>query len=112
MIWCISRSGSAPPDRGADGYRLYPVPLLRGGTIDLPDTFRQIGPMMATRTAPPPAPPAPDTVSAARLHGEACWHCGAVHTAFTVIGKVSTPVPGGHRVWPVVGCPAHAEVWL
>lgn len=91
---------------------MYPLPLVCGGTIGLPATPRQIGPTMATRTAPPPAPPAPATVSAARLHGEACWHCGAVHTALTVIGQVSTPVPGGHRVWPVVGCPAHAGVGL
>lgn len=65
---------------------------------------------MATSTAAPPAPPAPETASVARLHGEACWHCGAVHTALRTIGEVSTPVPSGHRIWPVVACPEHTTL--
>jgi hypothetical protein len=46
-------------------------------------------------------------VSIARLHGEACWHCGAVHTGLQPAGSVATPVEGGYRIWPVVDCLQH-----
>jgi hypothetical protein len=52
-------------------------------------------------------PAAPADVSIARLHGEACWWCGAVQTTLRTVGEVSTPVDGGHRVWPIVACPDH-----
>lgn len=51
-------------------------------------------------------------VSIARLHGEACWHCGAVHTALEAAGTVATVVEGGHRLWPVVTCSRHRGVTL
>lgn len=46
-------------------------------------------------------------VSIARLHGEACWHCGAVNAQLEPIGEVSTVVGGGRRVWTVVACSTH-----
>lgn len=61
---------------------------------------------MAGTPTPPMA--AADT-SIVRLHGEACWHCGAVAAGLAPIGQVTTIVPGGRRVWPVVGCPQHLE---
>lgn len=39
-------------------------------------------------------------VSIARLHGAACWHCGAVTRGLTPAGEV---VLEG-RVWPIVSC--------
>ena len=53
---------------------------------------------------PPSAPP---DVSIVRLHGESCWHCGAVNAALAPIGEVSTTVDGGRRVWTVVACADH-----
>lgn len=61
---------------------------------------------MGAATPPPTA--APDGVSIARLHGEACWWCGAVNTGLRPIGEVSTAVDGGIRLWPVVACRQHA----
>ena len=53
------------------------------------------------------APPADPDTSIARLHGEACFYCGAVHTELYPAGSVSTPVPGGVRVWQIVACRKH-----
>lgn len=50
------------------------------------------------------------SISIARLHGEACWTCGAVNTRLRAIGEVATVVPGGFRIWPVVGCPEHPSL--
>ncbi|SEF49613.1 hypothetical protein SAMN05216223_101117 [Actinacidiphila yanglinensis] len=47
--------------------------------------------------------------SPARLQGEACWYCGTV-SGLAPIGEVTTPVPGGLRVLPVVGCSAHPQI--
>lgn len=64
---------------------------------------------MDATPSPPGAVPVSADVSIARLHGEACWHCGAVHTRLQPVGEVATTVPGGLRIWTVVGCPAHRE---
>ena len=48
----------------------------------------------------------PDT-SIVRLHGLACFYCGAVHTDLHPAGSVSTPIPGGVRVWEIVACRKH-----
>lgn len=57
----------------------------------------------AATHAPAPIIPVGDTISIARLHGQACLDCGAVtrHLA-----------PTGHvlfhgRLWPVVACATH-----
>lgn len=61
---------------------------------------------MAPHTTLPPL--ADESVSIARLHGEACWHCGAVNGLRTV-GEVATRVGSGVlRVWPIVACAADA----
>lgn len=57
--------------------------------------------------AVPQLPAAPPDVSIARLHGEACWHCGAVNTTLATDGAVTTTVDGGLRVWQIVTCPQH-----
>jgi hypothetical protein len=57
-------------------------------------------------------PAAPAGVSPARLHGEACWHCGAVNAALNPIGEVTTSVDGGQRIWVVVGCTEHASLGM
>jgi hypothetical protein len=41
-------------------------------------------------------------VSIVRLHGEACFHCGAVNKALCTAGHVV--VRGDTRVWQIVTC--------
>lgn len=41
-------------------------------------------------------------MSIARLHGEACFHCGAVGKTLHAAGHIT--LVGGTRVWPVVTC--------
>ncbi|MEV6332237.1 hypothetical protein [Streptomyces sp. NPDC051909] len=41
-------------------------------------------------------------VSLARLHGAACWHCGAVTRTLAPAGTVVRP--GSNRRWAVVSC--------
>lgn len=41
-------------------------------------------------------------VSIARLHGAACWHCGAVTRRLAPAGVVV--LPGQSRHWPIVSC--------
>lgn len=41
-------------------------------------------------------------VSIARLHGEACWDCGAVSTTLTPAGTIVHI--GSDQVWPIVSC--------
>ncbi|MET7715497.1 hypothetical protein [Streptomyces sp. NPDC005407] len=41
-------------------------------------------------------------VSIARLHGQACFFCGAVHKAMRAAGSVQ--LRGSGRVWPIVTC--------
>lgn len=56
-------------------------------------------------SAPTPAPAAVvDQPSFARLHGEACWHCGAVTRPLTPAGQVT--IDDGHA-WTVMACTAH-----
>lgn len=64
---------------------------------------------MVHTLAPPGAPLVEREVSAARLHGEACWHCGAVLAGLAVVGMVAVPLSSGSesRVWPVASCPPH-----
>ncbi|MFJ4990085.1 hypothetical protein ACIP9H_40595 [Streptomyces sp. NPDC088732] len=52
-------------------------------------------------------PPAPPDISIARLHGEACYTCGAALCPLTPAGAVRVRIEGGWRVWPVVACSAH-----
>lgn len=53
------------------------------------------------------APATPGAVSIVRLHGEACYTCGAVHAKLGPAGTVTTIVDGGEREWPIVACPEH-----
>lgn len=48
-------------------------------------------------------------VSIVRLHGEACFHCGAVSRPLRTAGEVV--VRGCLRIWPirVCGCKAEAD---
>jgi hypothetical protein len=46
-------------------------------------------------------------VSTARLHGRACWYCGAVARGLSVVGRVQ--LTAGARVWTVVSCGCHAK---
>ena len=41
-------------------------------------------------------------ISLARLHGRACWHCGAVTRSLAPAGTVLRP--GSTRRWQVVSC--------
>lgn len=47
-------------------------------------------------------------VSIARLHGRACWYCGAVARKLAAVGRVQ--LTAGTRVWTVVSCGCHAKV--
>jgi hypothetical protein len=42
-------------------------------------------------------------VSIARLHGEACWHCGAVTRSLTPVGEIVLADGPAHE-WPIVSC--------
>ena len=46
-------------------------------------------------------------VSIARLHGEACFHCGAVTKTLHADGHIT--LVGQDRVWPVVTCGCHSK---
>lgn len=46
-------------------------------------------------------------VSIARLHGRACWYCGAVARGMKAVGRVQRSV--GQRVWAVVSCGCHLD---
>lgn len=61
---------------------------------------------MHTALAPPDPLPVAE-VSIARLHGIACWHCGAVNASLAPLGTVTTRGADGVRTWPVVGCTSH-----
>jgi hypothetical protein len=54
-------------------------------------------------------PPVDEHTSIVRLHGEACFYCGAVHTKLYPADTVQTPVKGGVRVWQIVACAEHRE---
>lgn len=62
-----------------------------------------MGPRMPSEEVPPADP----RTSIVRLHGEACFYCGAVHTELYPAGAVRTSVPGGIRIWPIVACSKH-----
>jgi len=49
-----------------------------------------------------------ERVSIVRLHGEACFHCGAVTKTLRAAGHVV--VRGGSRVWAIVTCGCRSEV--
>lgn len=58
---------------------------------------------MGMRNALPLEPTVIDgPVSIVRLHGEACFHCGAVRKALCAAGHVV--VRGSTRVWRIVTC--------
>lgn len=44
-------------------------------------------------------------VSIARLHGQACWHCGAVTPKLTSAGTVVQR--GSNQEWTIVSCGSH-----
>jgi hypothetical protein len=44
------------------------------------------------------------SVSIARLHGRACWYCGAVSRALHPAGRAQL---GTGRVWNIVSCECH-----
>lgn len=46
-------------------------------------------------------------VSIARLHGMACFHCGAVTRALHDAGHIT--LPGQPRPWPIVTCGCEAS---
>jgi hypothetical protein len=50
------------------------------------------------------ADPALDAVSIARLHGEACWDCGAVNTTLHPDGTVTT---AAGQEWEIRRCISH-----
>lgn len=51
----------------------------------------------------PPVPTVIDSrVSIVRLHGEACFNCGAVSKTLRAAGHVT--VRGSIRAWPIVTC--------
>jgi len=56
---------------------------------------------------PAEAPPRGSEISIVRLHGEACYWCGAALGALFPAGTVETPAPGGVQVWPIVACVEH-----
>lgn len=64
-----------------------------------------------SEAAPAAGAPVGEQVSIARLHGEACYTCGAVHAQLVPAGTVTTPVDGGLREWPIVACPQHAALF-
>ena len=68
-----------------------------------------MGPDMSL-TAPPLGELCNEQVSIVRLHGEACFYCGAAHGRLHPAGSITTPVPGGTREWPVVACDQHRQV--
>ncbi|MFK0252537.1 hypothetical protein [Streptomyces sp. NPDC090445] len=49
------------------------------------------------------------SVSIARLHGEACYDCGAVLGDLIPAGEVTHPDSG--RVWPIRKCGDHVTGW-
>jgi hypothetical protein len=50
------------------------------------------------------------SVSLARLHGEACWHCGAVSTRLWSAGEVTLEIaPGKSVTWPTKACAEHLQ---
>lgn len=52
-------------------------------------------------------PKADPATSIARLHGEACYWCGAALVQLHPAGSVRTETQGGWRVWSIVACDAH-----
>jgi len=56
--------------------------------------------MSDTSTTPPVRVDGP--VSIARLHGRACWDCGAVAKDLTPAGTAT--LAGSDREWPIVTC--------
>lgn len=60
---------------------------------------------MVCMTQTPPPSMAPEDISPVRLHGHACYHCGAVDTPLDPDGEVRTRAGEGvARVWPIVTC--------
>ncbi|MFE5140293.1 hypothetical protein ACFRDV_21895 [Streptomyces fagopyri] len=56
-------------------------------------------------TLDPQAPPVlvvGEQVSFARLHGRACWDCGAVSRLLTAVGRIR--LKGSARVWEIRTC--------
>jgi hypothetical protein len=51
--------------------------------------------------------PALDAVSIARLHGEACWDCGAVATTLYPAGAVTTEAG---KEWEIRKCINHRDL--
>lgn len=56
---------------------------------------------MPETSAPPPTR-VDEHVSIVRVHGEACWYCGAVTKTLYAAGHIT--LSGSDRVWPIVTC--------
>lgn len=50
---------------------------------------------------------APESVSIARLHGEACWECGAANTTLYPAGAVATEAG---KEWQIRKCISHRDL--
>ncbi|MFJ8049783.1 hypothetical protein [Streptomyces luteogriseus] len=57
---------------------------------------------MSSRTEPPVR--VQGSVSIARLHGRACWYCGAVSRTLRPAGRAQR---GAGRMWNIVSCGCH-----
>jgi hypothetical protein len=53
-----------------------------------------------------PSRPVEQRVSIARLHGLACFYCGAVASDLFAAGHIT--LPGRERSWPIVTCGCEA----
>lgn len=56
-------------------------------------------------SAAPSSPTEASEPNFARLHGEACWFCGAVNGPLTPAGEVT--LNGDAQVWQVAACQTH-----
>lgn len=76
---------------------------LQAPIICLLTRKRQMGIAME---APPEVPVSVEgPVSIVRLHGEACFYCGAVSGDLYAAGSIT--LPGSDQVWPIVTCGCH-----
>jgi hypothetical protein len=64
---------------------------------------------MNRMAAAPPRDLGNERISIVRLHGEACFSCGAASSRLHPAGSVTTPMPDGAREWPIVACDQHRE---
>lgn len=85
---------------------MYPLCPFPAPIICLATANRQMGTEMH-RTQPPTLTLV-GRVSIARLHGRACFDCGAVQRKLTPVARVR--LPDSARVWTIVACGCRTEV--